>query len=170
MAAAADPRGRKRPLHTLQPARPHPSRGGAGYSEAYREQAIAQYDAGVPSHLIGPCERSIRRWRARQAQLGTCRPYERQGNHEMLRFRSGDLALLIHCRLTFPKAHADEVRAYIANYSPHQSLYSRQDIHDMEERLEMTRKRGSSPALQSLLPLNMMRRRLFWSEPPPVGC
>ena len=88
----------------------------------------------------------------------------------MRRFRSGDLALLIHCRLTFPKAHADEVRAYIANYSPHQSLYSSQDIHDMEERLEMTRKRGSSRALQSLLPLNMMRRRLFWSEPLPVGC
>ena len=82
---------------------------------------------------------------------------------------SGDLALLIHCRLTFPKAHADEVRAYIANYSPHQSLYSRQDVHDMEKRLEMTRKRESSRALQSLLPLNVMRR-LFWSEPPPVGC
>ena len=173
MAAAADPRGRKRPLQTMQQARPvrlHPSRGGRGYSEAFREQAIVQSDAGVPSHLIDACERPIQRWRARQAQLGTCRAYEQQGNHEMLRFRSGDLALLIHCRLTFPKSHADEVRAaYIANYSPQQSIYSRQDIHDMEERLEMPRKGGSSRALQSLLPLNKMCCRHFWSEPPPVG-
>ena len=166
---AANVTGRKRPLRSLQEDEPPPSRGGRAYSQDFRRNALNQLNAGVPVDQIGVSDRTLRRWRQRQEEQGTANAYERQGNHEMRRFGPGDIALLIHYRLTFPKAQADEIITYIANNSFQHSIYSRQDITLMEKRLGFTRKVGSSRAFQSLLAHNQMRRQLFWSQPPPVG-
>ena len=73
------------------------------------------------------------------------------------------------CRLVHPKAQADEGIAFVAMHSRHPRLYSRQDISTREKELGFTRKMGSSTAFQAFTPINIQRRRNFWSLTYPFG-
>lgn len=71
----------------------------------------------------------------------------------------------------FPKCTADEMRRYLLDSSPlnNVQLFSRQDITDAENRIEVTKKRGSTTAAQFFEPRNIFRRNLFWTSPFPLG-
>jgi hypothetical protein len=58
---------------------------------------------------------------------------------------------------------------FIAMYSVNPVRYTRQDISKREGELGITRKVGSATANQAFSLRNLLRRRLFWTQPPPVG-
>lgn len=72
-------------------------------------------------------------------------------------------------RLAWPKATADEISAYIARNNASGWIYSRTAITRCEQRLGLTRKRGSTTALQALTPFHKARRFNFWNLPHPAG-
>lgn len=78
---------------------------------------------------------------------------------------------LIWYRLIYPRANANELRAYIfRNGLPgRQRLYSKQQISAAEQRIKLTMKVGSTTASQFSLPQNVFRRHLFWSQGFPLG-
>ena len=58
---------------------------------------------------------------------------------------------------------------FIAQHSSNPVLYSRQAISTREQEIGLTRKVGSTTANQAFTPHNLMRARLWWSQPYPVG-
>ena len=69
----------------------------------------------------------------------------------------------------WPKATADQISAYIARNSASGWIYHRMAITRCEQRLGLTRKRGSTTALQALTPFHQARRHNFWNLPHPAG-
>ena len=70
------------------------------------------------------------------------------------------LYLLVLCRQLYPKADADEIRAFIYSQSQDPKIvYSREDITKAENAMGLTRKRSSTTAYQALTPQNIHRAR-----------
>ena len=75
-------------------------------------------------------------------------------------------------RGAFPKATAaDEVAAFIfRNTLKHNPrVFSPSQITYAEDSIGLTRKRGSTSAIQAFSPENIMRRNMFWTMEYPFG-
>jgi hypothetical protein len=108
--------------------------------------------------------RSIRRWKQNGIYA-----FKSTGNKASSKICGVHQRELILYRIAYPKATADEVRRFLFEDVPGFKLFTRSDVSKAETRLGMTRKRGSTTAWQAHLPQNILRRDLFWSQPPPMG-
>ena len=72
-------------------------------------------------------------------------------------------------RCVFPKATQAECRAYLFNLDPTVDPVSNSQLHRAEKLLGLRRKAASATADQAYTSANMMKRDLYWSEPPPLG-
>lgn len=77
--------------------------------------------------------------------------------------------LLVLYRLTYPKAQADEIIAFIGTNSSTHHIYSRGDISKREKELGFTRKRATTEAYQAELPINREKSYQFWHMAYPYG-
>ena len=75
--------------------------------------------------------------------------------------------MLAAFRMAWPHAHADEIITFLFAHTG--TLYDRRAISRAEDRIGMTRKRGSITAEQALTPANLHRRHCFYSMAYPVG-
>ena len=142
---------------------PPATRGGSrGYTPAMRQSQLALAAAGAPGVVASVS--SLRRW----ATHGTGRRRKR-GGASSTSLRGEEELLLVLCRLAWPKATADQISAYLARTSASGWIYSRMAITWCEQRLGLTRKRGSITALQALTPFHQARRHNFWNLPHPAG-
>jgi transposase len=95
------------------------------------------------------------------------------GNKRTKKLSGYYLLLLVIYRMAYPKCDSDQMRNFLlvegANHYGTAILFSRQDISKAEILLGYTRKRGSTTALQALLPQNVARRNWFWTQPLPLG-
>ena len=133
-----------------------------GYTPAMRQSQLALAAAGAPGVVASVS--SLRRW----ATHGTGRRRKR-GGASSTSLRGEEELLLVLCRLAWPKATADQISAYIARNSASGWIYSRMAITRCEQRLGLTRKRGSTTALQALTPFHQARRHKIWNLPHPAG-
>ena len=142
----------------------HP-RGGSsqGYAPEYRQGTLAVAASGN-GHLLTCPSSSLRRWHlhgtGRKKKTGNAPSTVLRGEHEFL---------LQLYRKIYPKAEADEVRAFICQQSSDHALYSRSAIGKREGGLGLTRKRSATDAYQAFTPQNIRRQRLFWTMPFPLG-
>ena len=140
-----------------RPEPPPAARGGSrGYTPGMRQSQLALAAAGAPGVVAS--ETSLWRW----ATHGTGRCVKR-GGAIATSLRGEEELLLVLCRLAWPKATADQISAYIARNSTSGWIYSRVAITRCENRLGLTRKRGSTTAFQALTPFNQARRHNFWN-------
>ena len=75
-------------------------------------------------------------------------------------------------RVIFPKASAAEINAFLfrVNYGdPFFRFYTNSQITYAEQRIGLTRKRGSTTAFQAYLPINLRKRCIYWNLPYPYG-
>ena len=147
----------------IRPVQPHPSQGGSkGYSPEYRREALQNFANGRGG-AVTASRSSLWRWRQRNQALiqqGNAAKTNMQGEHKLL---------LVMYRLAYPKAMASEIIQFIAMNSINPHIYSRTDIFKCEEALGFTRKVGSTTANQAGLPINIIKRQMFWNLPPPLG-
>ena len=157
--------GEEREIHVPRHIPPHPSRGGVtGYSVSHRQHCLSIFNAGLPLNgNFAPSLRSVRRWNERIF------PYHPTGNKSLTKFTGVNIFLLYVYRHIFPRANADEVSRFLLENSPQPVFFSRKDICLQDQRLGFTRKRASITARQALRDDVLVRRRLFWTEPPPLG-
>lgn len=167
---------RKRPEQHLNPARTpkkkhhtmaardepaDPSLGGSrGYAPEARRQTLALYAAGRDD-LSQASSASAYRWMRDPGRQ------QQRGGRQATNLRGYESWLITIFRTAWPKATADEVRAFILRQTG--NLYSRQDVSKRERELGFTRKRGSTLAFQALLPAQLMRRHRFWNWNFPYG-
>ena len=171
------------PLQTRRGDAPHPSAGGrgTGYDQAMRELVLEIRNAGLSNsplyqnlrqQYVFPSLRSEYRYSALNATRGHVRACRRTGNNRATVLRGYDLFLLALYRTVFPKATAAEINAFLyrANYgSVNFRFYSSSQITKAEQRIHLTRKKGSTTAYQALLPINIQKRWAFWNLPYPYG-
>ena len=72
-------------------------------------------------------------------------------------------------RAVLPKATLAECRAFLFNMDPTQPPYSNSQVHRAEKLLDLKRKAASTTADFATLPINMLKRELYWTMPPPLG-
>jgi transposase len=157
--------GLARVLATPRRVPPHPRLGGSrGYDVHHRTDLIAMHLQNLPT----PCSTiSINRWIIRQT------PFDMTGNKGTLKLSGYYQLLIVLYRSIFPKCSLDQMRTFLffegAKHYGVGKLFSRQDISKAEIRIGITKKRGSTTALQALLPRNIARRNWFWTQPLPLG-
>lgn len=101
---------------------------------------------------------------------GHVRPKRATGNFFSAREINGvDLFNLTLYRLIRPKAYLCEVIAYIHNMNPAIIPYSKSQVYRAEERLGLWLKVGSTTSNQAHLPINKLKRRMYWNNPYPMG-
>lgn len=138
-----------------------PSNGGSlGYSVAHRIETLHLHAIGV-NHTASKA--SVYRWKHRLIPLLST------GNKATRKLSGIHRFLLLRYRSIFPRCNADEMRRFLYEASVPNVLFSRSDIYNAEKELNITRKRASTTAAQASLPHNLIRRRLFWTMPPPGG-
>ena len=143
----------------------NPARGGSeGYSVPHRRLCLRNFMRTGDMNSVDCSRSTLYRWQEngpeRLAKTGGSAPTVLRGEHQFL---------LVLYRIIWPKATGDEVRAFICRESSDHAIFSREQVYKREEELGFSRKRASTLALQALTPLNVMRARLFWTQPPPVG-
>ena len=170
---------RSRPgLRTALRAIPHPShRRGFPYAVHFREAALYFDDSqpirNNPAMIVArevrirESARSTRRWRRRLARLGHLRPFRRTGNKRATVLRGYDAYRLAVYRTTYPKATIAEINAYL--YIVTGRFYDPSQISRCEDRLGLSRKRGSTTAYQALHPRNVAWRWAYHNLPYPFG-
>ena len=170
------------PLQQRQVVTPHPSEGrGEAYSQDMRElvmSVILNGDLNDPviqrlrQQQRFPSRFSIFRWNRLLQRLGHFRACKRNGNSTATVLRGADLVLLALYRLVKPKATHAEINAFLyrTNYgNPYFRFYNHSQLSTAEKLLYMTQKRASTTAYQAFLPINILKRRRFWSLPYPHG-
>ena len=79
-----------------------------------------------------------------------------------------DQMLLTICLLVYPEAEADELAVFIVDHGG--DVYSRSVIsRRMSEMLSTMKSASSTEAYQAFTPRNLLRERLFWTNPLPLG-
>jgi len=118
-----------------------------------------------------PCLRTQQRWNRRLLMEGHYRPYERRGNKRPGTIVGSDKFLLVLFRSKFPKATAAEVAAFLYNNTLNHNprIFTPSQISYAEDSLGLTRKKGSTLAIQALRPENVLRRNMFWGMAFPYG-
>ena len=169
----------KTPIRATQ----HPSIGrGFAYSMDMRLQAmtvklLGRENDALFQHMRGnrthPSKRTTKRHLHRLQTRGHFRPYVRQGNKRASVLRGFSSFLLVLYRMAFPKCNQAEMQAFLWNaWGRHQNpprFFSNSQISKCEDRMGLSRKRGSTTAKQANLPVNLMRRHAFWTMPYPLG-
>ena len=161
----------------------HPSGPGRanGYSEEMRALVMEVRQTGASSHPlidqlraqhVFPSKRTENRWAVLVANNGHYRKCRHTGNNRATVLRGHDLILLAFYRLVFPKANAAEINAFLYRVNFGNVMfrfYSPSQISKAEERIGLTKKRGSTTAFQAYLPINKFKRWCFWNLPYPFG-
>ena len=157
---------------------PHPSEGkGFAYAEDFRIYALSRYALGREDHVTHqlrasrsyPSRRTIRRHLQRLQSLGHLRRFRRTGNKRATVLRGYALYLLMLYRVVFPKAQLSQVNAFLFNALGRQRFFHPSQIFKAEDRLGLSRKRGSTTAKQAMLPRNILIRHNYWNMPYPFG-
>ena len=112
---------------------------------------------------ITACLQSIYNWRERFLL------YRQTGNKESENVVGIHQLLLILFLIAYPECLLDELSAFIANASHDGKVYSRGELSQRLNELNITRKRGSAEAYQAFLPRNLLKRDIFWNHPFPFG-
>ena len=160
----------------------HPSIGyGEPYSQDMRAKVLMEYSNGTAfSHTnnllqqqhLYPHPDTIWRWLQRTMIEGHALPHRRSGNKRATVLRGPDLLYLALYRAVFPKAKAAEINSFLFRCNLGNlefNYYHPSTISEAEKRLDLTKKRGSTPAYQALLPINRLKREQFWGMAYPFG-
>ena len=166
-------RAQPRPLlqQRVEPAL-HPSGPGRanGYSEEMRALVMAVRQAGASTNpLINQLRaqhvflsrRIESRWVNLVVNNGHYRKCRHTGNNCARVLRGHDLILLALYCLAYPKANAAEINAFLYRVNFGNIMfrfYSPSQISKTEERIGLTKKRGSTTAFQAYLPINKFKR------------
>lgn len=143
-----------------------PSRGGSrGYPMWYRLHAIEatqQHGVVAAQQMLtpSPCINTLKNW------LDRLVPYEMKGNKRRKLVGIDQLLLSVYL-IAYPDATQDEVAAFLAENGT--DLFSRSTISRRMRELDYSRKKASIEAYQAFLPRNLLKRDLFFSQPPPLG-
>ena len=118
--------------------------------------------------------RTIARHRRRNAVLGHLRCFCRLGNKGSVVLRGMDSYMLAYWRLVWPKSTHAELNALLfqsqlARGVANPRFFSPSQISRAEDRLGISKKRGSTSAYQALLPRNLAKRWVYWNCPYPAG-
>jgi len=170
------------PSQTFHDITPNPSLGtGEPYSHEFRQFVMSVRNLGLSNHAIFedhrhqhlyPSLRTERRWDLFERLYGTYRACKRSGNNRATVLRDYNLFYLAFYRVAFPKATAAEINAFLyrVNYGAWNfRFYSCSQITKAEDRIQLTRKRGSTTAWHALRPINQAKRWVYWNMPYPYG-
>ena len=102
--------------------------------------------------------------------LGNILPKRKTGNKAATREIDGEaLFQLALYRMVRPHARLYEVRAYLSNRFPTVEPYSDSQIYRGEQRLGLSRKAASSTSQEAYTRKNLLKRKMYWEEPYPLG-
>jgi hypothetical protein len=164
--------------------RVHPSVGcGHAYSHEFRDLSQFIRDQHLEDHPLFnqlrrlhlyPSKRTTLRHRQSLQQRGSYRRYARQGNNRASVLVGADALSLALFRSIFLKAAAAELnallfRAQLGCGEPFPRFFSPSQITRTEDRLGLSRKRGSTTAYQALLPANIIKRWNYLNQNYPYG-
>ena len=117
-----------------------------------------------------PCHTTCRDWIRIFHEAGDICPKRATGNRYAEREISGlVLEWLALYRAVLPKATLAKCRAFLFHMDPAQPPYSNSQVHRAEQLLDLKRKAASTTANFATLPSNMLKRKLYWTMPPPLG-
>jgi hypothetical protein len=169
-------------LQTRVEEAPHPSGGrGFAYGQDFRLFAV---DVFLNGHIddpiitqaqwakLFPSNQTIKRYVKLIQENGHCRPCRRTGNKHATVLRCHNIIFIGLYRAVFPKATAAEINAFLyrLNYgSVFFRFYIPSQISVGENRIGLTRKTGSTTAHQAYLPINILKRWMYWNLPYPFG-
>jgi hypothetical protein len=153
---------------------------GLPYPKEIREMVIQRYIRGhsldtpditdLRTSYDFPSMSTCYRWIDQYNQLGHVLPKRHTGNHRAERELHGQaLSQLALFRCVKPKATIDEVRAYLYNIDPNVEPYSQSQIHRAETLLDLFRKRASTTSFKAYSPINLQKRRMYWTQQYPLG-
>jgi hypothetical protein len=164
-------------LQTRVDALPHPSGGiGNAYSQDMREFSMHLYHNDlIDDPIIQACQfylfpsmQTIRRYIALENRLGHFHPCRRTGNKQASVLRDHNIVFLILYRIAYPKCSAAQINAYLYRVNYGDVLfrfYTKSQISKAERCIGLTRKRGSTTAYQAFLPINQLKRWIYWNMP-----
>mmetsp|Transcript_6503 Transcript_6503/g.9884 ORF Transcript_6503/g.9884 Transcript_6503/m.9884 type:complete len:254 (+) Transcript_6503:83-844(+) len=153
--------GMERRLQIFRAQNAHPRQGGSrGYPVEMRQAEIDHFLNGLPTIAS---QRSIYRWMHR------LHPFLQGGNRNREVLVGLDQFLMCLCLLIWPDALEDEIIAFIANMGRTRRVYSRSQVSERMLQLDISLKVTSTEAIQASLPINLMKRQIFWSSPIPFG-
>ena len=142
-----------------------PTAGSKGVPKYLRESCL-EYAVGVSvpaaARKFGVDETTIYRWFQRVD------PYQMTGNKPRTNLVGYDQFLLSMSVFLYPRMDADKRAAFIVNNGGSRA-YSRQVIYQRLKELEITRKKCGLESHNAFTPINQLRFRLFWSNPPRTG-
>ena len=160
----------------------HASMGiGKPYPKEERERILFLHD-NFPAELATPgvqaaqaarlhaANVTINVWLRRRQVFGNLRPFRRTGNKRAEREVCGqalvDLALYRSLRC---KALGAEVRAFLYNRRPEVPPISGSQLSRAEAKLDLTTVRASTTCFRAYWPINMEKRRMYWTMGVPFG-
>ena len=141
----------------------HPRVGGSrGYDIPFRQMIVDAYQAGNPAPE--GMRTSVWRW----MQNGIL-PLRMTGNKPVTSLLGQYLLLLVLFKLIWPQANYYECIAFIANESDDAEIFTEKQVSLALRKLGYTQKVTSTVAYQAFTERNLIRRRLYWTMPWPVG-
>lgn len=160
----------------------HPSGGrGVAYSNDFRTFAVSVHNNGQHDDAaftqarfakLFPSKQTVQRYLALIQQFGHCRPCRRTGNKRAEVLRDHNIVFIALYRVAFPKASAAQINAFLyrVNYGDvNFRFYTPSQISKAECRIGLTTKCGSTTAYQAYLPINVLKRWMYWNLPYPFG-
>ena len=155
---------------------------GEAYSVEFRDCCTQLSQTGILNvpeinHLRNagrwPSQRSVRRWARRLLIFGNLRRFKRTGNNRATVLCGRFQFFLAFYRAIYPTASQAEINAFLFTEiqagDPLARFFSPSQITECENRLGFSRKRGSTTARQALLPINIIKRDIYWNENYPAG-
>ena len=162
----------------------HPSLGN-GYAYSHDFRLFSQYLRQNNWHThpiiraaqdlyLFPSPQTVRNHHNRLITLGHLRRFEKQGNNRATVLRGIDLYNLAFWRTVWPKSTHAELNALLFNAQLSRGainprFFSPSQLCKAEDRLGLSRKRGSTTAYQAMLPRNLIRRYVYWNSDYPAG-
>jgi len=145
---------------------PNPARGGTrGYPLWLRTKAMNTLEREGSYHIAarttGCSTSSVRRWARRIL------PYIMSGGTQRESLTGADQLLLSICLFIYPAAASDEIAIFI--HANGGDIYSRPQITDRCNELELTRKRSSKESYDAFSVTSRQALRWYKTLPPPLG-
>jgi hypothetical protein len=160
----------------------HASKGGNAYPKEVRDMVLQLIrNEGVDyikspeiSRLMRqkmfPCMSTCRRWLRQYIALGYIRPKRKNNNRAARReIHGAELVQLAFYSAIRPYARLYEVKAYLSNRFPNIASFSDSQIVRAEQRLGLSRKAASRTSQDAYKPINLVKRKLDWERPYPLG-
>jgi len=121
---------------------------------------------------VYPKNTTVGRWSDLESQLGHFNGCKRNGYRYPSRLCGSDLILLALYRSVYPKCTLAKLNAFLyrSNFgNPDFALYSDSQLSNVEKKVGLSMKRGSTTAYQALLPVNIRKRWAYWNFSYPMG-